>query len=133
VAATLAGAVMMLARMAIFFGGGRDDDDHGGIVGVLLTLILAPIAALLIQMAISRNREYAADATGAQIVGSPYGLASALQKLHDANRRIPMAEANPAAAHMFIVKPFTGRWLLNVFSTHPPVELRIERLLGRRI
>lgn len=131
VAATMAGAIMMLARFAIFFPMSRSDDNRGGAVGLLLTIILAPIAALLIQMAISRSREYAADATGAAMAGNPYGLANALRKLQEANRRIPM-EANPATSHMFIVNPLSGRSLLSLFSTHPPLEKRIERLLGRR-
>ncbi|HXK61613.1 MAG TPA: zinc metalloprotease HtpX [Acidobacteriota bacterium] len=132
VAATMAGAIMMLARFAIFFPmGGRDDDNRGGALGLLLTVILAPIAALLIQMAISRSREYGADATGASMAGNPYGLANALRKLQEGNRRIPM-EADPATSHMFIVKPFSGRSLMALFSTHPPVEKRIERLIGRR-
>lgn len=133
VAATLAGAIMMFARLALFFplGGSRDDDDHGGALGLLLTMILAPIAALLIQMAISRSREYAADATGASIAGAPYGLAQALRKLQEFNKRIPM-DANPATSHMFIVRPFTGRSIFSLFSTHPTIEKRIERLLGYR-
>lgn len=132
IAATLAGAVMMLARFAIFFPISRDDRaEGGGVLGLLLTMILAPIAALLIQMAISRSREYGADATGAAIAGNPYGLANALRKLQEGNRRLPM-EANPASAHMFIVNPLSGRSVLSLFSTHPPMEKRIERLLGRR-
>jgi len=134
IAATMAGAIMMLARFAIFFpmGGGRDDDNRGGALGLLLTMILAPIAALMIQMAISRSREYGADATGASISGNPYGLANALRKLQEGNKRIPM-EANPATSHLFIVKPFSGQSLMSLFSTHPPIEKRIERLLGRRM
>ncbi len=133
IAATMAGAIMMLARFAIFFpmGGGRDDNNRGGALGLLLTMILAPIAALLIQMAISRSREYGADATGASLSGNPYGLASALKKLQEGNRRVPM-EANPATSHLFIVKPFSGQSLMSLFSTHPPIEKRIERLLGHR-
>lgn len=133
IAATMAGAIMMLARFAIFFPmGGRDDDNRGGALGLLLTMILAPIAALMIQMAISRSREYGADATGASITGNPYGLANALRKLQEGNKRIPM-EANPATSHLFIVKPFSGQSLMSLFSTHPPLEKRIERLLGRRM
>lgn len=133
IAATMAGAIMMLARMAIFFPmGGRDDDNRGGALGALLMLILAPIGALLIQMAISRSREYGADATGAHFTGNPYGLANALRKLQEGNKRIPM-DANPATSHMFIVKPFSGQVLLSLFSTHPPMEKRIERLLGHRM
>jgi heat shock protein HtpX len=135
IAATLAGAVMMLANMArwaaVFGGvGGRDNEDNGGVLGLLFMMFLAPIAALLIQMAISRNCEYKADASAAQITGSPYGLAHALEKLGKATQRIPM-NANPATAHMFIVNPLSGRSLLKLFSTHPPLEDRIRRLLGR--
>jgi heat shock protein HtpX len=116
------------------FGGGRSDDDEGGgsnIVGLILMAILAPIAATLIQMAISRSREYLADAGGAQISGKPYGLAGALEKLSRASRAIPM-NANPSTAHMFIVNPLTGRSLMNLFSTHPPIEERIARLRSMR-
>lgn len=135
VAATIAGAITMLAHMArwgaIFGGfGGRDDRDRGGGFELLFMAILAPIAALLIQMAVSRSREYAADATGSQIAGNSYGLARALEKLGHASKRIPM-EATPATSHMFIVKPFSGHALMNLFSTHPPLEERIRRLLGR--
>ncbi|RPI25478.1 MAG: protease HtpX [Acidobacteria bacterium] len=134
VAATMAGAIMMLARLAIFFPmGGRDDENRGGgALGLLLTMILAPIAALMIQMAISRSREYGADATGARLSGNPYGLANALRKLQEGNKRIPM-DANPATSHLFIAKPFSGRTLMSLFSTHPPMEKRIERLLGSRM
>lgn len=132
VAATLAGALMMLANMgrwALIFGGygGRDRDDRGGLFGTLLLLIVAPIAALMVQMAISRSREYAADETGAKFVGHPYGLARALEKLEYYSKRIPM-EASPATAHMYIVKPLVGSAILNLFSTHPPIEDRIRRL-----
>jgi len=132
VAATLAGAIMVLASMArwaaIFgVGSSRDDDEGGGMLGLILTAFLAPIAAALIQMAISRSREYKADATGAALAGSPHGLASALHKLGLANSRVPTL-ANPQTAHMFIVQPFTGRSLANLFSTHPPLEERIRRL-----
>ena len=130
VAATLAAAIMMGARMAMFFGGSRDDRDGGANPIVLLgMLILSPIAAMLIQAAISRSREFAADATGAAIVGSPYGLADALRKIDAVSKRIPL-DANPATAHMFIVKPFTGAGLMALFSTHPPTEARIRALLG---
>ena len=134
VAATLAGAIMMVAHMAqwtALFGGfgGRDDEDGGGIIGVIAVAILAPIAATLIQMAISRSREYAADAGGASYAGTPYGLASALQKIASASRRIPM-KAEPATAHMFIMNPLSGKSMMNLFSTHPPVEERIRRLTG---
>jgi len=137
IAATIAGAITMLASMArwaaIFGGvGGRDDrdGDSGGALGFIFMAILAPIAAVIIQMAVSRSREYAADASGARFAGSPAGLARALEKLGRASERIPM-NANPATSHMFIVKPFSGRALLNLFSTHPPIEERIRRLLGR--
>ncbi|OEU81798.1 MAG: protease HtpX [Desulfobacterales bacterium S5133MH4] len=134
VAATLAGAIMMVAHMAqwtALFGGfgGRDDEDGGGIIGVIAVAILAPIAATLIQMAISRSREYAADARGASYAGTPYGLASALQKIASASRQIPM-KAEPATAHMFIMNPLSGKSMMNLFSTHPPVEERIRRLTG---
>lgn len=132
VAATLAGAIMWMANMARFalFFGGRDRDDEGGGLGGLFMVILAPIAALLIQMWISRTREYQADAGGAELAGSPYGLASALQKLENYSKRIPM-ETSPSAAHMFIMHPFSGGALLSLFSTHPPTQKRIARLLGR--
>ncbi len=137
IAATLAGAIVMLANMAqwaaMFGGGSRDDDEGGGsnIVGLILMAILAPIAATLIQMAISRSREYLADAGGAKISGKPYGLAGALEKLSRASQAIPM-NANPSTAHMFIVNPLTGRSLMNLFSTHPPIEERIARLRSMR-
>lgn len=132
IAATLAGAIVMLAHMAqwaaIFGGGERDrDDEGGGIVGLILMAILAPLAASLIQMAISRSREYLADEGGAKISGKPYGLASALEKLSRAALAIPL-DANPATAHMFIVNPLSGRSLMNLFSTHPPIEERVARL-----
>jgi heat shock protein HtpX len=133
IAATLAGAIVMLANMAqwaaMFGGSSRDDDEGGGsnIVGLIVMAILAPIAATLIQMAISRSREYLADAGGAKISGKPYGLAGALEKLARASQAIPM-DANPSTAHMFIVNPLTGRSLMNLFSTHPPIEERIARL-----
>jgi heat shock protein HtpX len=129
IAATLAGAIMMLASLArwtLILGGGRDDDNNP--FGVLLMAILAPLAAMIIQMAVSRSREYQADETGARIAGNPDSLASALQKLTLASKRVPMA-ASPATSHMFIVKPFSGRSLVNLFSTHPPVEKRVERLM----
>jgi heat shock protein HtpX len=134
IAATLAGAIMVLASMArwaaIFGGFSRDDDDGGGIFGLLFMAILAPLAAMMIQMAISRTREYKADATAAEVTGTPYGLAHALEKLGKATQRIPM-EANPSTAHMFIVNPLAGRSMMKLFSTHPPLEDRIRRLLGR--
>jgi heat shock protein HtpX len=127
VAATIAAAITFLARMAFFFGGRRDEEDEGGGYGGILMLFLAPIAAMLIQMAISRTREFAADATSAQYTGSPNGLTSALQKLETASQRIPM-DASPATAHMFIIKPFTGQSLMRLFSTHPSTEERVRRL-----
>ena len=130
VAATIAAAIMMLARLAFFFGGSRDDDRGGGnALVMLLTLILAPIAAMLIQAAISRSREFAADQGGAEISGNPQGLASALRKIEAAAKRVPLP-ANPATAHLFIVKPFSGQAILGLFSTHPPTEKRIERLMA---
>jgi heat shock protein HtpX len=135
VAATLAGMIMWIANMArfaAFFGGGRDrDEEGGGALGGLVTIIVAPIAAMLIQMWISRTREYQADASGAEIAGSPHGLASALQKLENYSKRIPM-EASPNTAHMLIMHPFSGRALMNLFSTHPSTQKRIERLLERK-
>ena len=128
IAATLAGAIMMLgsmAKWALIFGGGRDKDDN--IFGTLLMAFLAPIAAIIIQMAVSRSREYQADQTGARIAGNPDNLASALEKLTVASKRVPMA-SSPAPSHMFIVKPFSGKSVLGLFSTHPPVEKRIVRL-----
>jgi heat shock protein HtpX len=135
VAATMAAAIMMLARMAQYaaiFGGGRSDDREGGTnpIAMLATVILAPLAASLIQAAISRSREFSADAGGAAIVGSPYGLVDALKKLEYASKRIPM-DANPATAHMFIMKPFSVSGMLSLFSTHPPTEARIRALLGQ--
>jgi heat shock protein HtpX len=130
VAATIAAAIMMVARMAMFFGGGRDDNRQGSNPIVLLAMmILAPIAAMLIQMAISRSREFAADAGGAQITGNPYGLAEALRKIDAVSKRVPL-DANPATAHMFIVQPFTGGGITSLFSSHPPTEARIRALLG---
>jgi heat shock protein HtpX len=129
VAATMAAAIMMVARMAMFFGGSRDDRGGGSNPIVLLgMMILAPIAAMLIQAAISRSREFAADAGGAAIAGNPYGLADALRKIEAASRRVPL-DANPATAHMFIVKPFSGGGLMSLFSTHPPTDARIRALL----
>ena len=129
IAATLAAAIMMISRFAMFFGGGRSDEREGSNpVALLATIILAPIAAMLIQAAISRSREYAADAGGAAIAGRPEGLVSALKKIESASKMVPL-DANPATAHMFIVKPFSARGLLGLFSTHPPTEKRIEALL----
>lgn len=136
IAATIGGAVVMLANMAqwaAIFGFGRSDDDErgGGMLGLLAMAILAPIAAMIIQMAISRSREYLADDGGASVSGKPYALASALEKLSYAAKVKPM-QANPSTAHMFIVNPLTGRSLANLFSTHPPIEKRIERLRAMR-
>jgi heat shock protein HtpX len=136
VAATMAGAVMMLASMArwsAIFGGGSHSDEEGGLggIGLIVMSILAPLGAMIIQMAISRSREYLADATGAAIAGRPDGLASALEKLGAYSRRIPM-EANPSTAHMFIVNPLAGGSFRNLFSTHPPIEERVARLSGQR-
>jgi heat shock protein HtpX len=129
VAATLAAAIMMAARFAMFWGGGRRDDREGGNPIVLLaTMILAPIAAMLIQAAISRSREFDADAGGATIAGSPDGLVSALRKIESTARRVPM-DANPATAHMFIIKPFSLGGLMGLFSTHPPTEQRVAALM----
>jgi heat shock protein HtpX len=134
IAATIAGAISMLANMAqwamIFGGGGRRDDREGGgggLIAGLAMIILAPIAAALIQMAISRSREYEADASGARICGNPIWLASALRKLHLGSQRVPL-DATPATAHMFIVNPLRGGGVTNLFSTHPPIEERIARL-----
>ena len=132
IAATLAGVVMMLASMARFaaiFGiGGSDDDRGGNIFGLILMSILAPLAAMLIQMAISRSREYLADETGAHLAGTPQSLATALEKLAYASKRIPMQDAKPATAHMFTVNPLSGGGFSKWFSTHPPIEERIRRL-----
>jgi len=128
VAATMAGAIMMVGRMAFWFGGSRDDRDGGSPVVAFAMMILAPIAAMLIQAAISRSREFDADAGGARITGSPHGLVSALRKIEAASRQVPL-DANPATAHMFIIKPFSAQGLLGLFSTHPPTEERIHALL----
>jgi heat shock protein HtpX len=138
IAATMAGAVMILANMArwsAFFGGSSRDSEEGeggglGAIGIIVMSIIAPIAAMLIQMAISRSREYHADQTGAAFVGHGEGLARALEKLGAYSSRIPM-QANPSTAHMFIVNPLSGRSLMSLFSTHPPLEERIARLRGR--
>ncbi len=136
VAATLAGAVMMLANMArwgAIFGSARDDDEGGmNPLGLIVMAVIAPIAALLIQMAVSRAREYEADASGARLTRRPDGLAAALAKLHQASQIVPM-DANPATAHLFIVNPLAGRSILTLFSTHPPVEERIARLRAMRV
>ena len=135
VAATMAAAIMMVARMAQFaamFGGGRRDERGGGgnPIALLATVILAPLAAMLIQAAISRSREFGADKGGAEIAGTPYGLVDALKKLESSSKRIPM-DANPATAHMFIIKPFSVHGMLSLFSTHPPTESRVRALLGQ--
>jgi heat shock protein HtpX len=128
VAATLAAAIVMVSRFAMFFGPRDDDREGANPVALFATMLLAPIAAMLIQAAISRSREYAADAGGAAIAGSPAGLVRALRKIEAAARGVPL-DANPAAAHMFIVKPFSVGGLMGLFSTHPPTELRVQSLL----
>jgi heat shock protein HtpX len=130
IAATIAGAITYVARFGFFFGGMGDRDDRRGGAGSLLMPILAPIAAVLIQLAVSRSREYQADATGAHFTGNPYALASALAKLDAYSRRVPMA-ATPSTAHLFIIQPLLGMNFGSLFSTHPPVAKRIERLTGR--
>lgn len=132
VAATLAAAITFISRMAFWFGGSRDDEGRGGNpFAAIAMLILGPIAAMLIQMAISRSREYDADAASAKYVGSPYPLINALGKLDTYSKRIPM-DATPATAHMFIIQPFTGQALMRLFSTHPSTEDRIARLQAMR-
>jgi heat shock protein HtpX len=139
VAATIAAAIMLAARMAMYagmfggYGGQGDGRDRGNNpIALLAMMILAPLAAMLIQAAISRSREFAADTGGAGIAGNPYGLADALRKIEAVAKRVPL-DANPATAHMFIIKPFSGAGLLSLFSTHPPTEARIQALLeGRR-
>ncbi len=135
IAATMAGAIMILADMARFsaiFGGRDDEDSGGGIIGVIVMSIVAPLAAMLIQMAISRSREYLADETGAHLAHNPMSLASALGKLERGAEQRPMDSATPATAHMFIVNPLTGGSILRLFSTHPPIEERIARLRAMR-
>jgi heat shock protein HtpX len=131
IAATIAGAISYLAQMAqwaMIFGGHRgDDDERGSPIAAFVMMIVGPIAAMIIQMAISRSREYAADSGGAEIAGNPRYLAGALRKLHMASQKIPM-HANPATSHMFIVNPFSGGGIVKLFSTHPPIEERIARL-----
>ncbi|MGB6191802.1 MAG: zinc metalloprotease HtpX [Terracidiphilus sp.] len=135
IAATLAGAITILARSAMWFGvfgggGSGDRRDRGG-AGGLLMLLLAPFAAMLIQLWVSRTREYEADATGAHLTGNPYALASALEKISAVSRQVPLV-ASPSSAHLFIVQPLlSGEMLTNLFSTHPPIQKRIERLIGR--
>jgi heat shock protein HtpX len=135
VAATLAAAIMMTSRLAMFWGVGGDrrghDREGSNPIVMLATLILAPLAAMLIQMAISRSREYDADAGGASIAGNPMGLVSALRKLEAASHAVPL-DANPATAHMFIIKPFSGAGLMSLFSTHPSTESRIQALMSGR-
>ncbi|MEN3337407.1 MAG: heat shock protein HtpX [Acidobacteriota bacterium] len=136
VAATIAAAIMMVARMAHYaamFGGYGNRDDRNGAnpIALLATMIFAPFAAMLIQMAISRSREFAADAGGAALAGNPYGLADALRKIDAISKQLPL-DANPATAHMFIIKPFAGGGMMSLFSSHPPTEARIAALLGRR-
>src|SRR5881296_599771 len=138
VAATLAGAITYLAHMAqwaaMFGGRGRDDDEGGSNpIAMIVLAILAPIAALLVQMAVSRSREFQADATGAKVAGKSWGLMKALEKLQMANQQMPMADATPATAHLFIVNPLSGQTLMRLFSTHPPLEERIARLRAMRI
>ena len=136
IAAALAGAVMYVAQMAqfaAFFGAyGRGDDEEeggGGLLGIIVAAVVAPVAATLLQMAVSRSREYLADTTGARIAGAPHGLANALRRLDEASRREELACASEATAHMYIVNPLTGGGLASLFSTHPPMEERIRRLM----
>jgi heat shock protein HtpX len=129
IAATLAGAITILARMAFWFGGGRR--RNGGLISMLLMLILAPLAATLIQLWVSRTREYEADASGAHLTGNPYALASALEKISAVSKQVPLL-ASPNSAHLFIVAPLlSGETFASLFSTHPPIQKRIERLIGR--
>jgi heat shock protein HtpX len=135
IAATFAGAIAMIGNMlqwGAMFGAGRSDDEDGGgaggLIGSLAMAIIAPLAAMLIQMAVSRSREYLADDSGARICGRPLALAGALRKLHNFSQAIPMQAARPATAHMFIVNPLTGGGMMALFSTHPPMEERIARL-----
>jgi len=147
IAATIAGAVSFLAQMAqfqLFFGGGRDDEGGGNALGALAAIILAPLAALIIQLAVSRGREFAADTSGAQATGDPEGLASALERLDAASRQsglfarlrgragAPAPAENPAFAHLFIVNPLSGRQVAGLFSTHPPIPDRVARLRRMR-
>jgi heat shock protein HtpX len=135
IAATLAGAITMVARMGYFaeifgYGGGGGRRERGGGLTALLMIIVAPIAAMLIQMAVSRSREYEADATGAHTTGNPYALARALQKLENYSKRLPL-QATPSTAHLFIIAPLLGGGFGSLFSTHPPTKERIRRLIGR--
>jgi heat shock protein HtpX len=130
IAATLAGAITLLARMAFWFGGG-ERRRNGGMIGALLMLLLAPLAATLIQLWVSRTREFEADASGARLTNNPYALASALEKISGVSKRVPLA-ASASNAHMFIIAPLlSGQSFANLFSTHPPVRERIQRLIGR--
>ena len=135
IAATLAGAITLLARMGFWFGifgGGERDDRRGGGAGMLLMMLLAPLAALLIQLWVSRTREYEADASGAQLTGNPYALARALEKISAVSKRLPLP-ASPTTAHLFIIQPLLSAEMWgNLFSTHPPIQKRIERLIGRQ-
>ena len=131
IAATIAGAISFLANMAqwsLLFGMGGDDEEGGSMLGMIATMIFAPMAAMLVQMAVSRSREYAADRGGAELCGNPHYLANALRKLEAANRQQPMQRVNEATAHMFIVNPLSGKKLQNLFTTHPPIQERISRL-----
>jgi heat shock protein HtpX len=136
IAATLAGAITLIARMGYWaslfggYGGGDRRERGGGGIGALLMLIVAPIAATLIQLAVSRSREYEADATGAHTTGNPYALARALQKIEDYSKRVPL-QAAPSTAHLFIIAPLVGGGIGSLFSTHPPTKERIRRLIGR--
>ena len=136
IAATLAGAITLVARMGYWaslfggYGGGGRRDREGGGLGALLMIIVAPIAASIIQLAISRSREYEADATGAHTTGNPYALARALQKIEDYSKRVPL-QASPSTAHLFIIAPLIGGGIGSLFSTHPPTKERIRRLIGR--
>jgi len=130
ITATIAGAISMIAQFGMFFHGNRSNNGPG-LIGSIAMMILAPLAAMLIQLAISRSREYDADAASAKYVGSPYPLIGGLQKLDTYSKRIPM-DANPSTAHMFIVNPFTMGGISRLFATHPPIEERIARLQGMR-
>jgi heat shock protein HtpX len=131
VAATIGAAITMLAHFSIFFGGGRDRENGPSPIALIATMLLAPIAATLIQMAVSRSREFVADRTGAQIAGSPVGLAQALKRLEAGSKQIPM-DANQATAHMFIVSPLTGKGVSSLFSTHPPTQARVDALMRQQ-
>jgi heat shock protein HtpX len=130
IAATIAGAITYVSHFAMFFGGGDREERRGGGLAALAMMILAPLAAMLIQLAVSRSREFQADASGAHLTGNPYALASALAKLESYSKRVPMM-ATPSTAHLFIVQPLLGVNVGNLFSTHPPIAKRIERLTGR--